>query len=163
MSIRHVARRVAVSVAATAAAGNVRRDGVLVHACRRFRDPPPARDPRLGAVLVAPCTGGTPFSSGQNINVVIPTNETFSSDDGLNNNTSGINIVECAAPNGVVPRLTSACDGNTIEATASCPTPTVRSAIGGYTVYACRIRFSSARARAVRSVGAPRRQSASST
>lgn len=62
------------------------------------------------------CTAGIPFSSGQNINVVVPANETFSADDGLNNNNSGISIVECSAPDGVVPTNTAACDGNTIVA-----------------------------------------------
>ncbi len=33
-------------------------------------------------------TAGIPFASGQPVNVVVPANETFSSDDGLNNNNS---------------------------------------------------------------------------
>ena len=101
MSIRHAARRVAVSVAATAAAGTF---AALAFTSRlpALPDPPPAPVPGSAQCSDA-CTGGIPFSSGQNINVVIPANATFSSDDGLNNNTSGINIVECAAPNGVVP------------------------------------------------------------
>ena len=71
----------------------------------------------------APFTAGVPFSSGQTINVVVPANETFSSDDGLNNNNQSINIVECSAPNGVVPTSSASCDGNTIRATRILPSP----------------------------------------
>jgi hypothetical protein len=60
------------------------------------------------AAAVAPFTAGTPFSSGQQINVVIPANSNFQV--GQN-----INIVECAAPGGVVPTDPSACDGLTIQ------------------------------------------------
>jgi hypothetical protein len=60
------------------------------------------------AVPVAPFTAGTPFSSGQQINVVIPANSLFVS-------TSSVNIVECAAPDGVPPTLPLDCDGNTIQ------------------------------------------------
>jgi hypothetical protein len=60
------------------------------------------------AVAVAPFTAGTPFSSGQLINVVVPANSLFVS-------TSSVNIVECAAPNGVPPTQPLNCDGNTIQ------------------------------------------------
>src|ERR1700722_196356 len=60
------------------------------------------------AVAVAPFTANTPFSSGQKINVVVPANSLFIS-------TSNVNIVECAAPNGVLPTLPLDCDGNTIQ------------------------------------------------
>ncbi len=66
-------------------------------------------------------TAGIPFASGQLINVTVPANETFSSDDGLNNNTEKINVLECSAPNGVVPTNTSACDGNTIQGNTILP------------------------------------------
>jgi hypothetical protein len=81
------------------------------------------------------CTAGIPFSSGQNINVVVPANETFSADDGLNNNNSGISIVECSAPNGVVPTNTAACDGNTIVA-GILPNTDGSFTESGYTLYA---------------------------
>lgn len=81
------------------------------------------------------CTAGIPFSSGQNINVDVPANETFSADDGLNNNNSGINIVECSAPNGVVPTNTAACDGNTIVA-GILPNTDGSFTESGYTLYA---------------------------
>jgi hypothetical protein len=57
------------------------------------------------------CTTGIPFDSGQIINVVVPANSAFAAP----NNTLGINIVECAAPGGVVPTQTSSCDGNTLQ------------------------------------------------
>ncbi len=60
------------------------------------------------AVPVAPFAAGTPFSSGQPINVVVPANSIFLP-------TSGINIVECAAPGGVDPTLPAECDGNTVQ------------------------------------------------
>ena len=80
-----------------------------------------ATGPTSGSIIsnAAQCAttcAAIPFSSGQNVNVVVPANETFSADDGLNNNNSGINIVECSAPNGVLPTNTAACDGNTIVA-----------------------------------------------
>jgi hypothetical protein len=60
------------------------------------------------AAAVSPFTAGTPFSSGQNINVVVPANTIFSPN-------TNINIVECAAPGGVVPTDPGNCDGNTIN------------------------------------------------
>jgi hypothetical protein len=59
-------------------------------------------------VAVSPFTAGDAYSSGQAINVVVPTNSLFVS-------TSNVNIVECAAPNGVLPTLPNECDGNTIQ------------------------------------------------
>jgi hypothetical protein len=106
MSLRHVARRVAVAVAATAAAGTF--------AAMAFSSPAGATPPASGSTISNAaqcsdtCTSG-PFDSGQNINVVVPANSAFAAP----NNNSGIIIVECSAPNGVVPTLPSACDGNT--------------------------------------------------
>jgi hypothetical protein len=54
-------------------------------------------------------TAGTPFSSGQQIDVVVPANGVFTS------TTQNINILECSAPNGVIPTQPTACDGNTIN------------------------------------------------
>jgi hypothetical protein len=105
MSLRHVARRVAVAVAATAAAGSF--------AAMAFSSPAGA-EPASGSTVsnaaqcAETCTPG-PFDSGQNINVVVPANTAFAAP----NNTAGIIIVECSAPNGVLPTLPSACDGNT--------------------------------------------------
>ncbi len=61
------------------------------------------------AQAVTPFTAGTPFSSGQTIHVAMPANSAFAGSH------SGINIVECSAPDGVPPTNTSACDGNTIQ------------------------------------------------
>jgi hypothetical protein len=61
------------------------------------------------AVAISPFTAGTPFSSGQTINVVVPANGVFTS------TTQNINILECAAPNGVPPTSPSSCDGNSIN------------------------------------------------
>jgi hypothetical protein len=60
------------------------------------------------AVPIGTITPGTPFSSGQAIDVVIPANSIFSP-------TQNILIVECSAPNGVIPTLPSACNGDTIN------------------------------------------------
>jgi hypothetical protein len=65
-------------------------------------------------VPVSPFTANTPFSSGQLINVVVPANSLFIS-------TSSVNIVECAAPNGVLPTLPNECDGNTIQGNTILP------------------------------------------
>jgi hypothetical protein len=105
MSIRHVARTVAATAASAAAAGGI--------AALAMASP-------AGAVLsngsqvpgsaspTAPFTPGIPFSSGQTIDVIVPANSVL---------TPGalIRIVECAAPNGVLPTSNLQCDGNTIQ------------------------------------------------
>ncbi len=53
-----------------------------------------------------PFTAGTPFDSGQQIDIVIPPNSVLDSG-------AKIFILECAAPNGVLPTTTGSCDGNT--------------------------------------------------
>ncbi len=60
------------------------------------------------AIPIGPFATGTPFSSGQVIEVKIPPNSTLTPG-------AGIKIVECAAPLGVVPSNPSACDGETIQ------------------------------------------------
>ena len=57
---------------------------------------------------VGTVTANTPFSSGQQVDVVVPANTV------LNPNLN-INIVECEAPGGVVPTDPSECDGSTIQ------------------------------------------------
>ncbi len=107
MSVRRVARRISVSIAATAAVGTF--------ALLAFTSPAGAAPPASGDIVpgsaqaVAPFTAGQPFDSGQTIHVVIPSNSAFAGSH------SGINIVECSAPNGAPPTNTSACDGNTIQ------------------------------------------------
>ena len=106
MFIRHVARTVGISVAAAAVAGTF---SVIALA-----GPAGAAGPASGdtvptaATPVTPFTPGSPFSSGQNINVVVPAGSLF-------NPSLNINIVECAAPGGVVPTDPGNCDGNTIN------------------------------------------------
>ena len=84
------------------------------------------------AQAVTPFTAGTPFSSGQSINVVIPANSAFAAP----NNTNGVNIVECAAPNGVPPTNTAACDGNTIQGNTILPNADGSFTSTGYQVFA---------------------------
>jgi hypothetical protein len=81
------------------------------------------------AVPVAPFAAGTPFSSGQPINVVVPANSIFLP-------TSGINIVECAAPGGVDPTLPAECDGNTINIGTILPNSDGSFTFTGYPIYA---------------------------
>jgi hypothetical protein len=61
------------------------------------------------AVPIGTVTTGTSFSSGQEIDVVVPANGVFTS------TTQNINILECSAPDGVIPTQPTACDGNTIN------------------------------------------------
>jgi len=78
---------------------------------------------------------GAPFSSGQVIQVKIPTNSTLRPG-------AGIKIVECAAPRGVVPTDPSSCDGTTIQGDTVLVTKdgsvdyTRTKTTSGYTVYA---------------------------
>ena len=75
-------------------------------------------------------TPGTPFSSGQVISVVVPANSAFA---GSNSN---INVVECSAPNGVIPTDPSNCDGNTIQGDTILPNADGSFSYSSYTVYA---------------------------
>lgn len=110
MSVRHVARTVATTLAAVTAVGAF---SVLSFAS-------PASATTCTGTYASGCTvpgatvpstsytAGTPFSSGQQINIVIPANSVLPS-------STELDVVECAAPNGVDPTDTSACDGNTIN------------------------------------------------
>jgi hypothetical protein len=128
MSVRHAARRVVVSLAATAAAG--------AFAAMAFSAPAGAVEPGNGqsipgsAQAVAPFTAGTPFSSGQNINVVVPANTAFAG------TSSALNVVECAAPNGVIPTDVTQCDGDTIQGNTIIPNADGSFSYNAYTVYA---------------------------
>ena len=101
-----------------------------------------AAGPTSGSIVsnaAQPLTGytpGIPFASGQNINVVIPSNATFSSTDGFNNNSSAIFILECSAPNGVIPTQPSVCDGNTINGNTILPATDGSFSYTNYTLYA---------------------------
>ena len=60
-------------------------------------------------VPIGPVTANTPYSSGQVVSVVVPTNTVFTPGD-------GIHIEECAAPSGEPPTTPSQCDSLTIQA-----------------------------------------------
>ncbi len=81
------------------------------------------------ALPVGAFTAGTPFSSGQNIEVSIPTNTVF---------PQGANVVilECAAPGGVLPTQTDQCDANTISAATILPAADGSISFTPYPVYA---------------------------
>jgi hypothetical protein len=73
-----------------------------------------AAEPASGSVIPNVWPSGPPygpFDSGEDIDLSVPANSAFAAP----NNNSGVNIVECAAPNGVLPTQTSACDGNTLQ------------------------------------------------
>ena len=80
----------------------------------------------------SPFTAGIPFSSGQSINLVIPANSALAAPA----NTNPVNVVECAAPNGVVPTQTAACDSNTIQGGSITPNSDGSFTYTGYPVYA---------------------------
>ena len=61
-------------------------------------------------------TSGTPFDSGQGIDVVIPSNSVFTSGENLT-------VEECSAPNGAIPMVITVCNGGT----ASGPSVTANS------------------------------------
>jgi hypothetical protein len=101
-----------------------------------FASGPPASSkvPRA-TVPIGKFTAGTPFSSGQVIEVKIPANSKLTPG-------AGIKIVECAAPHGVVPTDPSECDGTTIQGDTVLVKSdgsvdyTRTSTSSGYTVYA---------------------------
>ncbi len=125
MSARHVAQRVAASLAATAAVATL---------ALAFTSPAgAATGPTSGSVIPnAAQPQGTvtpgPFDSGQSINVVVPANQAFNPDQ-------NINIVECSAPDGVVPTNPINCDGNTLQ-NGAIPNADGSLTFNGYTVYA---------------------------
>src|SRR5579863_10696356 len=105
MSIRKVKRTIVASAAAAAAAGGF---SVLALAGPAGAALSNGSQVPGSAVPLTPFTGGTPFSSGQGIDVSIPANSVLSPG-------AQINILECAAPNGVLPTSEATCDGNTIQ------------------------------------------------
>jgi hypothetical protein len=103
MSFRNAARAVAISAAvvcvgaittvATTGAAGAATTGTIIAT---------TPDPTSGN----PVTPGKPFQSGQQVEVTVPANSVLNP---LANDVIG----ECAAPNGVLPTLTSACDVST--------------------------------------------------
>jgi hypothetical protein len=104
MLIRNPIRREAAPTAAVAA--------LAFAAVLGIASPAGASGPTEGSVVNAIGVGNgptrAPFSSGQLVNVVVPTNSLFVS-------TTVVNVLECSAPNGVAPTSPRACDGNTIN------------------------------------------------
>lgn len=98
MKIRRLIKTVSVSAAATACAGI----GALAFAgsAGAATSYPNAIVPQTGF------TPGTPFDSGQQVDVVVPANSILTPN-------ANIYLLECAAPNGVLPTSTTQCDGNT--------------------------------------------------
>jgi Bacterial Ig-like domain (group 1) len=84
-------------------------------------------------VTTGTVAAGTPYSSGQSVNISVPANSVF-------NSTIGVHILECAAPNGVDPTDPASCDGNTIQGPTVLPAAdgsvSFSTAGGAYTLYA---------------------------
>ncbi|MGO9027038.1 MAG: beta strand repeat-containing protein [Acidimicrobiales bacterium] len=74
-------------------------------------------------------TPGTPFSSGQTIKVTVPAESVLSL-------TGNVEILECAAPNGVLPTQPTQCDPNTKSADTIIPNPDGSFSISDYPIYA---------------------------
>ena len=116
MIVRHLARKVGIGAAASIG-------GLLLFAGA------------AGAVTgtVAPIgtvASGTPYSSGQTVKVTAP------SGSGLPTGTN-VTIVECAAPNGVLPTLPSQCDpSNTASADSINPAADGSFTYSQYQLYA---------------------------
>ena len=105
MTLRPVIRRAAAGAAVLAMTSTV---AALALPTAAFATGPAAGSEVPGSALPIGTVTPGPFSSGQVIQVQIPANSTLASG-------AGINIVECAAPGGVAPTNTAACDGNTIQ------------------------------------------------
>ena len=101
MHIRRLTRIVAASAASAALAGGF--------SALALASPAGASGTNGTITPQGAFTPGTPFDSGQQVDVTIPANGIF---------TPGgtVYILECAAPNGVLPTNISACDGNTAYA-----------------------------------------------
>jgi|GEM_PF-4001661 len=90
----------------------------------------PASGDQVGvAAPIGSFVTGTPFQSGQQIDVSVPANKV------LNPNLNVV-VVECAAPNGVLPTLPSECDPNTVQGPTLLPNANGSLNYNGYQVYA---------------------------
>jgi hypothetical protein len=100
-------RRVAKTVATTAAVGAISAIGVLALSGAAGADLTPGQQIQA-ALPQSPFTAGLPFASGQVIEVKVPPNT-------LLPRTAAMHILECAAgPGGAPPTGTFNCDNNTI-------------------------------------------------
>jgi hypothetical protein len=129
MSVGHLARRIGASVAATAAAGAFM--ALAFTASPAGAAPPASGDIVPGTAVPSGTFTPGPFDSGQTINVVIPANSAFAGAT-----TTGINVLECSAPNGVPPTTPSSCDGNTIQGSTIFPNADGSFTYNGYQVFA---------------------------
>lgn len=100
MSVRHVARTIAISSAALACAGvsALAFSGVAGAT---------SGDSIVQAIPTTTYTVGAPFASGQTVEVKVPANTLFAS---TADQSANIQIAECSAPNGVLPTLATQCD-----------------------------------------------------
>jgi hypothetical protein len=108
MSIRNASRKLATVLAASVLAGTV---AGLAAAPAFASGPANATQVPGSAVPMGSFTAGTPFSSGQNIEVTIPANSNLQ--PGLK-----VNILECADPAGNpanLPTDITGCDGSTVQ------------------------------------------------
>jgi hypothetical protein len=130
MSIRNVRAKLVTVVATAVLAGTI--------AGLTFVSPSFASGPANGtqvpnsALPIGTYTAGTPFSSGQIIQVSIPANS---------NLTPGarVNILECADPGGTAENLPtgiSSCDGNTVQGDTVLVNSNGSVSYSSYTVYA---------------------------
>jgi hypothetical protein len=131
MRVRHVARTVGAS-AAVACIGGL---SLFAFAGSAGADVPPGGQTNA-AVPISPdptsgqtVTPGTPFSSGQVITVAVPPETTLTPN-------AGVRIIECAAPNGVLPTLPSQCDPTTIQGESVIPAADGSFAIHDYQLFA---------------------------
>lgn len=132
MKIRNVARVVGVSAAAACLSG------LAALSFAGTAGAAPLTSPSGSQVAVAspsgPVTAGTPFQSGQLITVSVPANTLFSS-GGVNTGTN-LEIAECAAPNGVLPTVSAACDTNTLDSSTINPNSDGSVSFSPYPLYA---------------------------
>lgn len=109
MKLRHVARTVGISTAVACAGGlSVVGFAGVAGAAPASGDTLPTAAVPIGTAAHAP------FSSGQTIKVQVPANTALQAH-------ANVVILECGAPNGVVPTVTSACDANTVSADTIIP------------------------------------------
>ncbi len=130
MSIRHVARTAGVtgavaSVSALSALAFAGTAGALSSGSQLNAIVPISPAPPSGQTVIP----GTPFSSGQTVSVQVPAETVLS--QGAN-----VSILECAAPNGVLPTLPSQCDPNTISASTIIPAADGSFTYNLYQIYA---------------------------
>ena len=84
---------------------------------------------------VGSVAAGTPFQSGQTVSVVVPPNADLPAN-------IGVQIVECAAPNGVLPTQASQCDTATAQGPTVIPNADGSINFTSYPIYALPDAFS---------------------